>query len=888
MKKSLYLIDISSFIFRAYYAIKPLSTKDGTPVNAVYGVVNMINRLIDKCQPDHVVVCNDRPDKGFRHKIFPEYKANRGAPPDDLIPQFDIIREFIKKYPILAIDQKGYEADDIIASLVQKYKKQKDMQIYIVSSDKDLMQLIDDNVFMYDTMKEQIYKEGDVVTKFGVGPNKVIDIQSLCGDAVDNIPGIAGVGPKTATKLITQYGDLESVLDHADELKGKLADKVKNGRESALLSRKLVTLVDDIKLDIKWDDLELSQPNFTNLNKFYKKLEFKKFIKGESEESTKSKKDKPKIKYHLIDTTAELKSLTQKITKNKIKHFAFDTETNSLNSIGCQMVGLSLCFDDKSAYYIPFGHHEGNNLKLEDIKKYLGPIFKDKKITKIAQNAKFDLNVLSNYDIELSPLIGDTMIASYLIDPTGKHNLDFLADRYMDYQTIKFSDVVSKGKTFADVPLEQAKEYAGEDAWVVFQLQKFLDKEVDEVQLKNVYHDVELKLVPILAAIEQAGILIDQKLLNKLQQEFEKRLEVLKKEIYKIANEEFNINSPKQLAVILFEKLKLPAIKKTKTGYSTDVSVLEELALQHELPQNLLEYRSLSKLLSTYVVQLKNLINTETGRIHTHFNQAIVATGRLSSTEPNLQNIPIKSEDGKRIRKAFICTKQSSLLSIDYSQIELRLLAAFSKDAKLVEAYQNDLDIHAKTASHILGLKINEVDQTSRNIGKTINFGVIYGQSPFGLAKQLGVPMAEAKKFIDGFYQEFHQVKSYKDEILELARTNGFVSTYLGRRRYLPDLKSQNKLVKQNAERAAFNTIFQGSAADLIKTAMIDVFHYLKRNQLKTKMILQVHDELIFEVPDQELDLIKVSLPEIMELVFDLDVPLKVSFGIGKNWAEAH
>jgi DNA polymerase I len=887
--KSIYLVDISSFIFRAYYAIRPLSTKEGVPVNAVYGVISMLNKLIEKHKPDHLIVCNDRPDKGFRHEIFPEYKANRDAPPEDLIPQFGLIKEYVKTYPIVAVDKKGYEADDVIATLVKQYKNEKDMQIFIVSSDKDLMQLVDDNVFLYDTMKNKIMKHDSVIEKFGVGPDKVVDVQSLCGDATDNIPGIKGVGPKTAAKLIQEYDTLEGVFENADKIKGKVGEKVRNGVEDARLSRKLVTLVGDVDFSLSWDEMELSPPDQEALNAFYKSLDFNRFVKdGGSSEATSAPKSQVNAEFELVNDLKRLEDIVKDIYQKGVKVLAFDTETTSIDSHQAELVGLSFCYDTKQAYYIPISHKEGVNIALSDVQKALGPLFADDKISKIAQNAKYDLNILNRHGIEVSPVLGDTLVADYLCDPSAQHNLNSLSQRFLNHDPIKFGDLVKKGQTFADVSLEQAAQYAAEDAWIVFSIYADLQKELKECQVEKIYNEVEIPLIPVLAKMEQHGVNIDTKLLDRLEEEFSTRLAALEKLIYNIAGEEFNINSPKQLSVILFEKLELPVIKKTKTGYSTDVGVLTELAEEHELPNKLLEYRSLAKLLNTYVVGLKNLVHKDTGRIHTNFNQAIVATGRLSSTDPNLQNIPIKTDEGKRIREVFLAPKNHILLSADYSQIELRLLADFSGDPGLMDAYKNNQDIHARTASHIFGMPIDEVDDHHRMIGKTINFGVIYGQSPFGLAKQLGVPIPEAKRFIDGFYEEFSRVAEYKEEILVEAREKGYVSTYLGRRRYMPDLNSKNKMVKQNAERVAFNTVFQGSAADLIKTAMVSIDQKITEMKLATKMILQVHDELIFEVPSEERDAIKSFVPEMMENAFKLKIPLKVSFGEGKDWREAH
>ncbi|MBF0104249.1 MAG: DNA polymerase I [Deltaproteobacteria bacterium] len=949
--KTLYLIDISSFIFRAYYAVRPLSTKEGIPVNAVFGVVSMINRLIENNRPDYIVVCKDRPDKGFRHAIFPQYKANRSLPPEDLVPQFELIHEFIQTYPILAIDRQGYEADDVIASLVHQCKADSDLKIFIVSSDKDLMQLVDDRVFLYDSMKDSVIKREAVIAKFGVPPERVVDVQSLSGDPVDNIPGVAGVGVKTAAKLINEFGDLENVLNNADHIKGKIGEKIRGGRANALLSKKLVTLASDIDLHVDWEGFKIKPRDVASLNQFYKRLEFNKFIihnphKAECiaikhegfhvwryapdttrgalrsdmndfmsgamrqtparpprgsplgvEKTFQGSSEGPAVEItgraarferQLIDTEDHLRALVHVIRQQRPEFIAFDTETDSLQSVGAGLVGVSLCCDPQRAYYIPVGHKQGHNIPLQKVKDILGPLLSDPDFPKAAQNAKFDLNVLAGCGISVFPVVDDTLIASYLIDASGQHNLDYLAAKYLDYRTIKFSDLVLKGMTFADVEIEKAMDYAAEDAWVVHQLVNPLRDELQKFSLTNIYDTLEIPLIPVLAQIEQNGVFIDVPFLNQLHLEFESRLKGLEDQIYHLAGEVFNIQSPKQLAVILFERLKLPVVKKTKTGYSTDVDVLEELAHQHNLPKSLLEYRTVAKLLSTYVVQLKNLIHTRTGRVHTHYNQAIVTTGRLSSTEPNLQNIPVRTEEGRRIRQSFIAPEGAVIFSADYSQIELRLLAAFSKDRGLTDAYCHDQDIHAKTASHIFGMPLDAVTPELRGIGKTINFGVVYGQSPYGLSKQLGVPLGEAKAFIDGFYREFSQVGIYKHAVLAEARRTGYVTTYRGRRRCLPELNSQNTLSRQNAERAAFNTVFQGSAADLIKEAMIVVQGYLFKNNLRTKMIMQVHDELVFEVPHDELKTVLTTIPAIMESVFTLDVPLKVSASYGSNWASAH
>lgn len=882
--KTLYLIDISSFIFRAYYAIPPLTTSTGTPVNAVFGVVSMLHKLITEKSPDHMVVCNDRPEKGFRHDIYRDYKANRPEPPEDLVPQFELIQEYIRTLNIKQLDQEGYEADDIIATIVNKYKTQKDLQIFIVSSDKDLMQLVGENVFVYDTMKDKVFKAPDVMEKFDVPPEKLADLQGLTGDSTDNVPGIAGVGPKTAAKLLKEYGSLKAVLENAKHIKGKLGEKIKSGRESALVSRKLVTLATDIPVDTGWEALVYHKPDTEKLNAFYRKLEFKKFLTGEAEEK-KTVSQRSKTNFVLLDDADKLKTAITALTQKKISTFAFDTETDSINPHFARLVGLSFCATSDAAYYVPVAHHGQKNVALKDVQEILGPVLNDDSIPKVAQNAKFDLVVLYRHGIFVNGVTDDTMIASFLVDPSSQHNLDYLAQKYLNHTTIPFSAVVPKKKTFADVSLDKACDYAAEDAWVAFKLIESLKKDLDGAGLLKAYHDVEVPLVPVLTRMELNGVLIDKDHLGTLEEEFSRRIDLLREKIHRLAGEEFNIASPKQLGAILFNKLNLPVVKTTKTGFSTDVEVLEKLSKQHELPRQLLAYRTLSKLLSTYVVQLKNLTHPQSGRVHTSFNQTIAATGRLSSTDPNLQNIPVRTEEGRRIREAFVVPKGALLLSADYSQIELRLLAAFCKDPFLVSAYQNNLDVHAQTAALILGIDVEDVKEAQRTMGKTVNFSVLYGQSPYGLSQQLAVPQSEARHFIENFYKKFERVSKYKDEILLAARKNGFVTTFLGRRRYLPDLRSKNHLARQNAERAAFNTVFQGSAADLIKMAMIAIDRELASKKYKTKMILQVHDELVFEVPKDEIDTVMPLVTHAMENAFELDVPLKVSCRIGKNWA---
>lgn len=922
MKKSLYLVDISSFIFRAYYAVRPLTTSQGVPVNAVFGVVSMLNRLIGTRKPDHLIVCCDRPEPGFREEIYADYKANRSAPPEDLVPQFPLIQEFIRAYPVRVLEMPGYEADDIIATLVERFRKDPEMEIFVVTQDKDLMQLVCDNVCLYDAANDKLIKEPQVLEKFGVQPALVADVQSLCGDPTDNIPGIDGIGPKTAAKLIQEYGSLAGVLENATKLTGKMRDKILAGRDRILISQKLVTLDREVPLTSNWEDLTLPLPDVERLNAFYKKVEFKSLIRapaggtaagpGDPSARLRFTQDdseghaarsqgipladtqslpidrKPGAEFVLISSPAALQEVVGRIRAAKPPWLAFDTETDSLDTHTAKLVGISFCFELGRGYYVPIGHAGGGNVDLMAAREIFGPVLADPAITKVAQNAKFDVNVLSYHSMTIAGLAEDTLLAAYLIDPEGQHGLNFLARRYLRYEMLGFSEVVPKGKTFADVTPELAARYSAEDAWATFMLRPILRALVGQADLEKVYDGIEVPLSQVLARMECHGVLVDQAQLNELKQEFTHRLEKLTADIHKLAGMEFNINSTKQLAEVLFKRLKLPCGKKGKTGYSTDVDVLTELSLLHELPRRVLEYRSLSKLLGTYVEGLKALIHPRSGRVHTSFNQTIAATGRLSSTEPNLQNIPIRTEEGRRIREVFVAPPGHVLLSADYSQIELRLLAALSQDPNLIDAYRKDQDIHARTASHIFGVSLYDVTVEQRAVGKTINFGVVYGQSAFGLAQQLAVPQAEAKHFIDSFYREFARVRDYKNEVLARARDNGYVCTVLGRRRYVPDINSVNSLKRQMAERAAFNAVFQGSAADLVKAAMLRVDEKIRAERWGTCMVLQVHDELVFEVPLEELKAVTDWVPRLMTLGFDANVPLKVSVGSGRNWSEAH
>ncbi|MBI2339479.1 MAG: DNA polymerase I [Deltaproteobacteria bacterium] len=883
--KTLYLVDISSYIFRAYYAIRALKTSKGIPTNATYGVVTMLLKLVREKKPDHLILAFDSPSPTHRKEIYPQYKANREVPPEDLPVQFDHIKAFVEAWPLPRAEVPGYEADDIIATLVKKYRKEG-MVIVIVSADKDLMQLVGSGVTMYDSMKEKLITTKEVEERFGVGPEKVV-----AGDASDNVPGVGGVGEKTAIKLIQEYGSLEEVLEHATEIKGKLGENLANGKSDALMSKRLVTLHSDVPLKLDWDYFELPQPGQDRLNEFYREMEFTRLVSESAQEEKKHVEEKKEAKgeYELILSEKDLSRWINRLRKTK-EGFCFDTETTSVDPLRARLVGLSLSDTSGSACYIPLAHSYlgcPDQLPKKSVLDRLKPLFADPKIPKFGQNAKYDMEVLSGEGIEVRGLKGDTLIASYLLNPESAHNLDHLAREYLDTETLKFSEVVGRGKTFDSVDVETACRYAAEDADVTFQLVSKLHPLLKKEELRDCYEKIEIPLVDVLFRMETHGVLVDTSLLAQLDREFSDKMDRLQKEVFENAGVEFNLNSPKQVAEVLFGKLLLPRQRKTKTGYSTDVEVLTDLAPLHPVPRLLADYRILSKLKSTYVDQLRNLIHPKTGRIHTSYNQTVTATGRLSSSDPNLQNIPIRTEEGKRIRQAFIAPSGWKILSADYSQIELRLLAAFSGDKNLQEAFAENKDIHRMTAAKIFGMKEGEVTSEQRSTAKTVNFGIIYGQSPFGLSNQLGIPAGTAKKYIDEFYRLYPAVSEYREKVFNDAKKTGMVRTWQGRKRLVPEINSKNLNLRSNAERAAFNTIFQGSAADLIKVAMIQIDRKLS-SQSRARMIMQVHDELIFEVPENEVETVSCFVKKEMEEALPCEVALKVDIGVGNNWAEAH
>ncbi len=891
-RKTLYLIDGSSYIFRAFFGVRQqLSTSKGFPTNALYGFINMLQKVIREEKPDYLVVAFDSPDKTFRHKIYPNYKANRDAPPEELSRQFPYFEPLVKAYGLSSIRRPGFEADDIIGTLAKK-GKQKGLEVVIVSGDKDMMQLISQHVYMLDTMKNKKFMDKEVVEKFGVHPDKVVEVMGLMGDSSDHIPGVKGVGPKTAAELIRKFGSIESLYKRIDEVEKKnVKEKLERDKENAFMSRELVSIDTEMDLEFNSDLMILGKIDSVKLKKMFEEFEFVSFLEGMQDGTANSLKV-DRSEYKTILTEKSFNDLIESLAKKK--SFAFDVETTSKRPVWARLVGISFSFEGGNAFYLPLAHRylgAPEQLEFEVVREKLKQVFEDKSIKKCGHNIKYDLIVMSNEGIALDGVDFDTMIASYLLNPSSRgHGLDALTMEYFGHKNLTYKEMTGTGSKeigFDEVEVGRATEYAAEDSDMTWRLKGKLQPQLKDSTLK-LYKEIELPLLEVLAEIELNGVYIDRKHLTELSSKIDKKLLRLEKDIYVLADEQFNINSPKQLSVILFEKLKLPVVKKTKTGYSTDVSVLGQLAVKHKLPEQVLSYRQLAKLKSTYVDALPGEIFKNTGRVHTSFNQTVAATGRLSSSNPNLQNIPIRSDMGKEIRKAFTAEEDNMLLSADYSQIELRILAHLSKDKALKRAFDKGEDVHARTAADIFGGSIGQVDEKSRRMAKAVNFGIIYGLSAFGLSRQLNISRRDAQDFIDQYFSLYSSVKDFMGNTIAEARECGYTLTMFHRRRYLPDLKSDNRQVRESAERIAINSPIQGSAADLIKVAMIRLSRNLKKIKLNSKMILQVHDELLFECPVQEKKEIESLVRKEMEGAYSLSVPLVVDIGWGKNWNEAH
>ena len=894
---TLYLIDGSSYIFRAYFAIRHLSTSSGFPTNAIYGFTSMLFKFIKDYDPKYVAMVFDSKTRTFRSDIYPLYKANRDKPPDDLITQFDKIFDVVRAFSIPIVQKDGFEADDLIGTIA-KENEDKKIDIVLVTGDKDFYQLVSSNIKLLDTMKNKVTDIEEVKKRFGVGPENVIDVLALSGDQVDNIPGVKGIGEKTASKLIAQYSSLEGVYDNIGELKGKQKENLENCKDNAFLSKELVTIKTDVE-DIEKDFQKFRFQNFNadELNKLFDLFEFsnlKRELGGSSSPGETISEDESSIihykNYKLVLTEGELDEVIRKIQQTG--ELSIDLETTSRLPIFAEIVGFSLTPEEDEGYYVPVAHDEDTvQLSLDLVISRLKCILEDKSIRKIGQNIKYEMVVLNKYGVELKGIYFDSMLAAHLLDSSRQSfKLDKLSQSILGHTMISYDDVTKKGKTrilFNEVDLKTAMKYSCEDADVAIKLYHYLIKQLKENDLEYVYREKVVKIIPVLAKMEEAGVLIDTELLGSLSKEFELELADITEKIYTIAGEEFNLNSPLQLRKILFEKLGLEIKKRTKTGEpSTDHEVLEDLCKYHDVPVLLLKYRGLSKLKSTYIDALPKIIYPKTGKIHTSYNPVGTSTGRVSSSDPNLQNIPIKTAEGKRIRKAFIPGEGCSFISADYSQIELRLLAHFSGDKELIDAFANNRDIHSKTASDIFGVSENDVTPDMRRLAKNINFGIIYGISPFGLSKQLRTSIGESKKYIDEYFSTYPDVKSYLDNSIKESKERGYAITILGRRRPIPELLSSNRIQRGMGERAAINSPIQGSAADIINLAMINIDEKLRGKD--AKMILQVHDELIVESPENKVNEISLIIKNEMENAYKLRVPLKVDIGAGPNWADAH
>ena len=892
-----FLIDGQSYIYRAFYAVRGLTNSEGLPTNAIFGVVNMLQRIRDEHAPSYLGMVLDAPGKNFRHHAYPKYKANRAAMPDEMRVQMPHIKEVVGAYRIPILELAGYEADDIIATLATRWERDG-AEVVIVSGDKDLMQVVSDRVTMLDTMQDKRIGPAEVHAKFGVEPGRVVEVQALMGDSTDNIPGVPGVGEKTAIKLIAQWNDLDGVLDNGAAIKGKLGERVREHAELARLSKTLATLDRDVPLDVRIDDLAVTEPDRGRLRALFGTFEFRRLLDaldadGEpsaaSENAAPPPDAAPTGRYETVSTPAQLRAVVKAI--RTAGTFCLDTETTALDAIDAELVGIALAVEEEHAWYIPMAHAADDTPQLdrETVLDAVRGLLADEGLTLVGQNLKYDLTVLANYGLRSANHLADTMLASYLLNPAQRHNLDALAQEHLGYGMLSYSTVTDDAeKNFADVAVADATRYAGEDADITLRLAHRLLPRLEDEGMAPLFSEVEAPLIPVLVEMERTGIRVDTAVLAGLSDEFGGKLSGLEEEIYALAGEPFNIASPKQLQHILFDKLALPPVKKTKTGASTDQSVLERLADQHPLPDKILAYRGFAKLRSTYVEALAKLIRADTGRVHTSFNQSVAATGRLSSTNPNLQNIPIRTEEGRRIRTAFVPEPGWTLLSADYSQIELRLLAHISRDPVLTEAFRDGQDVHARTAAEIFDTDMDAVTSEQRREAKTINFGIIYGMGAQRLARTLRIPFKTAQEYIAQYFARYQGIKAYMDEVVASAREYGYVTTLRGRRRYLPDLRSNSPQLLSAAERVAVNTPIQGTAADVIKLAMLAIATRLRTSGLRARMLLQVHDELLFEVPENETDCVGALVRESMEQVMPLKVPLRVDIGSGCNWAEAH
>lgn len=896
----LFLIDGYALIYRAYFAFikRPLINSKGQNTSAIYGFVNALLRILRTESPDHIAVVLDSKEPTFRHERYKEYKATREKMPEDLASQIDMLKEVVRAFNIPIVELPGYEADDIMGTLAKAAGKEN-VDTYLVTGDKDFMQLVSDGVKMYKPPKAneepEIIDAAGVKKKFGVAPDRVIDVLALMGDSSDNIPGVPGIGEKTAIPLIQQFGTVEDLLNNIDSIEKKgIRTKLSEHRDSALLSKELVTIDTEVPLAIDFHELNASEWNKVKLFSLLRELEFKSVIEQlglpEASEDTRTEESKSMstsdIAYKAVTTKTEFDSMIGRLKNAEI--VSFDTETTSRDPLTSSVVGISFAVAKNEAWFIPLEEH---NIPETHLRKELQRVFDSNKL-KGGQNIKFDILALRSLGYTIADPLFDTMIAAFILRSDGQHNLDSLAREYLGYEMVSYTDLVGSGKNqmdIRDVDLNELVRYACEDADITFQLWNILRPELQSIDAIRLCEEIEFPLINVLAEMEATGVVIDTQFLGKLSKKISKDLLTIREAIYKHAGYEFNINSTQQLSKVLFEKLGLPPVKKTKTGYSTDTSVLERLKGAHPVIDMLLEYRQYTKLQSTYIDALPKLINPKTNRVHTSFNQTIASTGRLSSSNPNLQNIPIRTDLGRSIRKAFTASSDKHvIMSSDYSQIELRVMAHISGDSGLLDAFNNKEDIHATTAAKVFDVPSGDVTPNMRRKAKEINFGIMYGISPFGLAARLEVPQGEAADIIERYFNRFPKVYQYIQDTTAQAQEDGFVSTLMGRRRYLPDITSRNKTVQQNAIRQAINMPIQGTAADMIKLAMVRIHEKIMKRKLRSRMIIQVHDELVFDVDKNEIDELKKLVEYEMENSLDLKVPIEVDTGVGKNWFEAH
>jgi DNA polymerase-1 len=891
---SLILVDGSSYLYRAFHALPPLKNSQGEPTGAVYGVANMLKKLLSDYPSEYMAVVFDSKGKTFRDDLYPAYKANRKAMPEELYLQIQPLYALIETMGIHIVVIDGVEADDVIGTLARQ-AVQKNYQVIISTSDKDIAQLVNSRITLVNTMSNVALDEKGVLEKFGVMPEQMVAYLTLTGDTSDNIPGVPGVGPKTAARWLSRYKTLDNMIKHKQEITGKAGEAFQRCIDQFDLIQQLVTIKCDVDLDIDWDKFKKKSQDTEKLAQLLIKFEFKQWLAEISGQDVPKPTQKKVKKYHCVLETAALEELIDKL--NHASLFSVDTETTSLHIIDARIVGISFGFDESEAYYIPLAHdYLGAPVQLnrEETLLRLKPILENKELPKIGHHIKYDINVFKNHGINIQGMMFDTMLESYVLDSTAtRHDMDSLALKYLGKKTIHFEDVAGKGAkqvSFNQVGIEEASEYAAEDADITYQLHQYLWPRLQKNQgILNTFQDIEMPLAFVLGQMERTGVLIDTNLLKQQSVKIAKRLLELENAAYKEAGHPFNLASPKQLQVILYEKSGLPILEKTPSGQpSTAENVLQELARDYSLPKIILEHRMLSKLKTTYTDKLPAEVNPKTGRVHTSYQQAVASTGRLSSSHPNLQNIPIKTEEGRLIRKAFIAPPGYKILSADYSQIELRLMAHISQDPALLKAFEEELDIHTATASEVFNVSLKQVTAEQRRFAKTINFGLIYGMSAFGLAKQLTIPRETAQTYIHTYFKRYPAVKNYMDNTIKFAHQNSYVTTLFGRQLYLPDINIRNSLRQKGAERAAINAPLQGTAADLIKLAMINIQAWLTAAEIPARMIMQVHDELVFEIEETKVEEISVHIKNMMENVITFSVPLIVSIGAGNNWDEAH